>query len=132
MPPKNHTRFVLPLSKSEFAAVAEGDFLFFDGLEACEFYSRSETEADGFADAVSFTGLQRRGTLEDEAFISGIAAGKAAVIFHGLVSEIGDGAKVRDLIIDSDERTWIIWKVETQTFNSRYRFTCVESHESIR
>lgn len=117
----------MALSKAEFAAIAEADFLNFDGLEDCNFYKRLD-EVGNFDTAVPFSGLQRQGETEDEQYVAATAPGKIAVVWHGLVSDIGE-ANVRDKIVDSDSRVWIIWRVAKQTFNSRYRFTCIEAHD---
>lgn len=116
------------LSKAQFAAIAETDFLAFDMLEDCEYESKND---DGtYATAVEFQGLARRGELEDEAFIAAVAPGRKSLVWHGLTSEIGD-AKIGDRITGEDGRKWQVWYVATETGNARYRMRCVELHEPV-
>lgn len=103
----------------DFAAVT-------DGLVSVTYRARNSTGQ--YPTPVSVQALKRAGAKQEEG--NPIAGSKRTTVFDVVAATLRTASvtpKSRDHVIEQDGTTWVVTKIDSQTFDSRYRLECYEA-----
>lgn len=93
------------------------------------FSYQSRTSETALAPPVSVANCKRRAADGEDFATTPALLGKVGLVIHVWAINLPAGVvpKLRDVLTDAAGVPWLVLKVETQTWQSRYRLTCCKA-----